>query len=192
MNTRRAIVVFLCIGALALLGQRAVRSFRPPRTAVVDITSVFDGYLKKQDREKDLAGESRDVQDKFKALEQKLKEITADVKLMQPGQLRNDKLLEKARLELDLKELENKELVRLRDTQTRFLREIKEEITTEIEIFAQAYDLDLVLEKTVSAEGDPRAGGVGFQWPIVHYAKPEIDITAQIIRRLNDRYEKVR
>ena len=78
-----------------------------------------------------------------------------------------------------------------RDRMRAKLREIKEEITSEIEIYAQAYDLDLVLEKTVNAEGDPR-GGVSFQWPIVHYAKPEIDITSQIVKRLNERYQKVR
>ena len=190
MNTRTAIVIFLCLGALVLVGQRGARTFRPPRTAVVDISEVFDGYLKKQDRQKDLTNESRGVQSKFQALQQKLKDIASDVKLMQPGQKRNEKLLEKAKLEIDVKELENKELLRLQQTQIKFLREIKEEITSEIEIYAQAYDLDLVLEKTVNAEGDPR--GMSFQWPIVHYAKPEIDITSQIVKRLNERYQKVR
>lgn len=191
MNTRTATVILMCLGALVLVGQRAVRSFRPPRTAVVDISEVFDSYLKKQDRQKDLTNESRGIQDKFKALQQKLKEIDADVKLMQPGQARREKLLDKAKLEIEVKELENKELLQLQQTQVKFLREIKDEITSEIEIYAQAYDLDLVLEKTVNAEGDPRAG-MSFQWPIVHYAKPEIDITAQIIKRLNERYQKVR
>ncbi len=191
MNTRAAIVILMSLGALVLVGQRASQTFRPPRAAVVDISKVFDGYLKKQDRQKDLTNESRGVQSKFEALQQKLKEITADVKLMQAGQRRNEKLLEKAKLEIEVKELENKELLRLQETQVRFLREIKEEITSEIEIYAQAYDLDLVLERTVNAEGDPR-GGASFQWPIVHYAKPEIDITAQIVKRLNERYQKVR
>ena len=190
MNTRTAIVIFLCLGALVLVGQRAARTFRPPRTAVVDISEVFDGYLKKQDLQKDLTNESRGVQSKFQALQQKLKDIAADVKLMQAGQRRNAKLLEKAKLEIEVKELENQELLRLQQTQIRFLKEIKGEITSEIEIYATAYDLDLVLEKTVNAEGDPR--GMSFQWPIVHFAKPEIDITSQIVKRLNERYQKVR
>jgi Skp family chaperone for outer membrane proteins len=191
MNTRTAIVILMSLGALVLVGQRAARTFRPPRTAVVDISEVFVGYLKKQDRQKDLTNESRGIQSKFEALQTKLKEITADVKLMQPGQRRNEKLLDKAKLEIEVKELENKEVLRLQQTQVMFLREIKAEITSEIEIYAQAFDLDLVIEKTVNAEGDPR-GGMSFQWPIVHFAKPEIDITDQIVRRLNERYEKVR
>lgn len=190
MNTRTTIVIFLCLGSLILVGQRATRTFRPPRTAVVDISQVFDGYLKKQDRQKDLTNESRGIQSKFEALQTKLKEIDADVQLMQQGQRRNEKLLDKAKLEIEVKELENKEVLRLQQTQIKFLREIKAEISSEIEIYAQAYDLDLVLEKTVNAEGDPR--GMSFQWPIVHYAKPEIDITSQIVKRLNERYQKVR
>ena len=184
------IVVFLCLGAVVLLGQRAARTFRPPRTAVVDISEVFDGYLKKQDLQKDLTNESRGVQSKFQALQQKLKDIAADVKLMQQGHKRNEKLVEKARLEIDAKEMENKEFQRLQQTQIKFLKEIKSEISSEIEIYAHAFDLDLVLEKTVNAEGDPR--GMSFQWPIVHFAKPEIDITSQIVKRLNERYQKVR
>ncbi len=190
MNTRTATVLLVCLAGLVLLGQRAVRNFRPPRTAVVDISSVFDSYQKKHDRQLDLTRESKSLQERFKILRQQLADIASDVKLMQPGQKRNEKLLEKLKLEIEIKELENKELLRLQKTQVKFLREIKDEITQEIEIYAQAYDLDMVLEKTVNAEGDPR--GLGFQWPIVHYAKPEIDITSQIVKRLNERYQKVR
>ena len=50
---------------------------------------------------------------------------------------------------------------------------------------ADGQELDLVLDRTVLAEGE---NGVGFRWPIVHYARPEIDITDDLIQRLNASY----
>ena len=68
------------------------------------------------------------------------------------------------------------------------VHEIREEIKNEIRVVAESEELDLVLEKAVSAE-NPRAG-LGFHWAIVHFAKPEFDITQKVADRLNERFKR--
>ena len=64
---------------------------------------------------------------------------------------------------------------------------IRAEISKEIETVATARELDLVLEKAVTAE---LQRGAGFHWKIVHFSKPEYDITKEVTDRLNLRYKR--
>ena len=167
---------------------RALRTFAPPRVAVVDISAIFDGYQKKDDRQSQLRGDTDALEGKLKELEKKYKELIEELPHLEPGQKQTEKQVEKLKLELEVKELKGRELKKLREKQIDFLKEIREEITREIQDVAQAEDLDLVIEKNVTAEGE--GNSPGFHWPIVHYTKPEIEITAEITERLNARYKK--
>ena len=186
----------LVLGALALLigggfvGAQAVHNFRPPSVAVVDISKVFESYRKRQDRQDELEAKTRELQQRLNELERKYKEVVAELPQLEPGEKRKDLMMKKLQLEMDVKLLKEDELGRLRKMQIGFITEIREEITQEIDAYVQAQQLDLVLEKTVTAEGEKP--GTGFRWPIVHYVAPELDITRDIAERLNSRYEKSR
>jgi Skp family chaperone for outer membrane proteins len=55
--------------------------------------------------------------------------------------------------------------------------ELREDILKEIRTYAGVKKIDLVIEKNVTADE--------VHWPIVHHARAGLDITAEIIRRLN-------
>jgi Skp family chaperone for outer membrane proteins len=184
--------VVFCAGGLiagsaflaAVIGNEAERLFRPPRVAVVDISAVFEDYGKKKDRQDELQKETKTVEDKLKDLEKRYKEINAELGNLEAGPSKNEKLVEKVKLEIDVKELKERELKRLEETTNKYLQEIRDEISAEIQTMARSLDVDIVFEKTVAAARE------GPRWPIIHYVKPELDITKEVLDRLNARYTR--
>ena len=182
------VAIFLGTCGLGILAQQAIRVFKPPATAVVDIAEVFELYAKKSDRQAEFQAEIKGVEDKLKGLEKQYKDVVQEIPQLESGARKNDLMLQKLRLEMEVKDLKEKELERLRTTQMKLLEELRSEITEEIKAYAEAMNLDLVFEKTVTADTD--GGRAGFRWPIVHYVKPELEITKEIADRLNSRYKK--
>ena len=171
----------LC-GLFLLLALGAAQSFRPPRTAVVSISDVFDGYEKKNQYQEKLAGARDDLKKKIEQLEKRYELLEEEIPVTR-GEALTRKKIEKYELELEVDRVKKQELNGLQARYIQYLKEIREEIADEIRLTSEAMDLDLVLERTVVAEGTPNSPG--FQWPIVHYAKPEIDITQEVVGRLN-------
>lgn len=180
------------VGSLCLLvvGAQAARTFRPPSTAVIDIAQVFDQYEKRRDRQDQLQAETKTLEDQLKDLERRYKDIEAELPQIESDERKAELAMQKVQIQFDVDRLKKKELKRLRDTQIKYIQEIRDEITTEIQTYATAQDLDLVLEMTVTAEGEGPVGG--FRWPIVHFVKPELVITKEIAERLNRRYNASR
>ncbi len=180
------------LGMLFVLGvllcAEKARTFKSPTTAVVDIAKVFELYEKKKDRQEELQAEIKVVEDKHKDLEKKYKELVAELPNLEAGTRKNDLMLQKLKLEMELKDLRETELKRLRETHLKYLQELKVEIMAEIEAYAKAQDVDMVLEKVLTL--DSEGAGPGSRWPIVHFAKPEFEITDEIAERLNSRYRK--
>ena len=192
-GTLRLLGLLLLIGALlsgtVFLGAQAVNTFLPPRTAVVDISSVFEQYTKSSDRQDSLEARIEGVKTKAKSLVEQLQVLEEDLKnTARTAPSFAKKMEHQLRLKLDLDNLRSSEGADLEKQLKLFLQEIKVEITTEIERVAKALDLDLVIEKHFRAETG--APGQGFEWPIVHYHKPEYDITSEVVRRLNERYSR--
>ena len=192
MHKLKAGVFVLGSMALLVVGAQAVRSFKPPATAVVDIAEVFEQYEKKKDRQAEFQAEIKGVEDKLKDIEKKYKDVVQELPQVEAGPRKNDLMLQKLKLEMEVKDLKEKEMDRLRGTQLKFLEEIRNEITQEIRAYADAENLDLVLEKTVTAESGDGNQRMGFRWPIVHFVKPELEITKEIAERLNAHYKKAR
>lgn len=180
----------LVTGALlVLIGSQAVQSFWPPRTAVVDISVVFENYDKVKDRQKQLNDQLEDVRGRLREFKTKYEELKSDLEKLEKGSdLYSEKRLEMGKIELEVEALQETEGKQLKESMRDFLKTIRQEITTEIESFAKAKELDLVLEKTVSMEGN--GGAIGFRWPIVHFARPEIDVTKEVTTRLNEKYRR--
>jgi Skp family chaperone for outer membrane proteins len=193
MLTKRAVlwssglIVSLALGAV--FGEQAIKAFKPPRTAVVDVSQIFEAYDKKRDRQEQFQAEIKVAEEKVKDLEKKVKEIAQELLNLETGDAKKDKELEKFSLERDIKDLKQSAMEQLRKKQSQYIEEIRDEIGVEINAYAQAQDLDLVIERTFLAEPGPEGG---FRWKIVHFAKPEIDITTEIAERLNSRYKPVR
>ncbi len=183
-------LIVVSAGSL-FLGAQAITSYLPPRTAVVDISAVFESYAKSKDRQAVLQAQIDGVRGRVEQTVEELKLLNAELeKLDRSSDSFRDKAERQFRLKLELEDLQKKEGKQLEETLKAFLEEIKGEITREITAFAEAEDLDMVFEKRLRAEG--AAPGRGFQWPIVHYHKPEYDITKELVKRLNERYSRAK
>jgi Skp family chaperone for outer membrane proteins len=184
---RKALITGLALVALTctfLAGVQGVRAFKPPRTAVVSIGEVFEGYQKKKDRQAQFQARIKEVDEKLKDLEKKYKDLEAEIRNLEEGEKKDLKERDLLGVKQEAEKLKKVGLSSLKETQLKFLKELKEEIKLELDQFAEAMDIDILLEKRVTAE----AAEGGFEWPIVHYAKPELDVTKEIIGRLNSRY----
>jgi Skp family chaperone for outer membrane proteins len=186
MVDRKVALWLTGFGGLLLLGGQALTTFRPPRTAVIDISKVFDAYEKKKERQTQFETDIKVVQEKLKALEKQYKELIEELPNLGPGDRKTQLQLEEFKLKQKVEELQKTETGRLRETQMRYLKEIRDEIAEEIRAYAEAEDLDLVLEAKVVGDMGPEVGQ--FRWPIAHYVKPELEISNEVAKRLNNRY----
>jgi len=163
-----------------------VRTFKPPRVAVLEVSRLFENYNKKKDSEAALKSESREEEKRYRDLQSRYRAALEELKNVENGSPKHRELtLRTKEFEYDLKILEQEVSRKLRERKMATLKEISLELSTDIDRYATGLELDLVLEKAVVAEGE---NGAGFRFPIVHYARPEIDITDDLIQRLNDRY----
>ncbi len=176
-----------CSGVFAQITQ-APRAFKPPRIAVVDVAEAFEGYLKKRDREAQIEAELKAEQEKHEALITEHKALGEELKNVHEGSKRHKELaLKKFELEYDVKARESELMKEFEEKHFKFLAEMREEILKDLEKYAVSMDIDMVIEKKVVTPGkNPRQGSL---WPVVHYAKPELDVTQDLIRRLNAQYK---
>ena len=163
----------------------APRTFKPARIAVVDIAEVFENYTKKKDVEARLEKQVKAEEAKMQEKEKEYKGLLEELKNVEDGTEQHKTLtLKKIELEYQVKNRQKELLKEFQDKQVSALREIRDEITAEITQYATAMDIDLVLEKKISAEGK----GQSINWPVVHFVKPELDITQDIVKRVNAKY----
>jgi Skp family chaperone for outer membrane proteins len=182
------IVRVLPVAVAAVLGAAAAdRAFKPPSIAVVNISEVFENYEKKKEIEKKLEDEIKAEEKKFNAKQEELKKVQELLKNLQEGSKEHKETTVKGKtLEYELKNWEKELVKQFQDKQMNALKEIRGEITDDIEKYATGMGIGIVLEKQVAAEGKNNS----VRWPIAHYVKPELEITADIIQRLNAGYGK--
>lgn len=183
-------VILLAVSASSLLlGTAVVREFAPPRTAVIDIKKVFEEYDRKKSLESTLVVEAQKAEQELADLKGRLKNIEDELKINPEGSAAYDSLiLKRTELQLEISKLQREKVKEFQDKHRKAVTGIREEIVREIERYSEAHQLDLVLEYKFSAEGQ---NAPSLAWPIVHFARPEIDITGEIIKILNERLKTV-
>ena len=188
----RAAVLTLFIlcasGGFFYLGAQAFTTFLPPRTAVVDISKVFDDYRKQIDKSAELKAAVEKTTRLLDALKEGITIKEEELKSIKQESPTYVKILSEAlELKRKFREAQKKGTADIAKQQTDIIKMIRAEISKEIELVATAKELDLVLEKAVTAE---LQRGAGFHWKIVHFSKPEYDITKEVTDRLNQRYKR--
>ncbi len=178
----------LGLGTTLVFAQVAKKEFKPPRVAVVDISEIFERYEKKKRTGDDFLAEKDKAEAEYNDIKRKLERANEELKLLQPGSEEHKALfLQKADLEYQLENFQKKLTKVFLDKRNAKIREIVDEITREIERYAKGHELDMVVEKKFSAES---RGQAAFDWPLVYYARPEIEITDEIISILNSQFGK--
>jgi Skp family chaperone for outer membrane proteins len=162
--------------------------FPPPRLAVVDTFEVIEKYKRKADLESKLVEKVEKVKKDVEELEKGLKSVDAEIKLHDEGSDEHSRLLlRRTQLQIDLTNLKRKRLAELEEEQNKHIQDIRAEVEREIDGFAKAHRLDVVLEKKIPIEGRQN---IKINIPIVRFVKPEIEITEEIVAILNERYRK--
>lgn len=183
-------LLLLCASASFLfLGAQAFTTFLPPRTAVVDSPRVFMEYQKRVDKEaelnvalKEIAGKLSKAGEQYEIKKEQIKSIKRD----SPAYLKA--ITKMVELEQLIAETQKSKRVIFQEKGNKPSEEIRAEIAREIDIVAASRELDLVLEKAIKTKLLPQAPE--FIWAIVHYSKPEYDITKEVTDRLNKRYKR--
>ena len=175
-------------GGFFYLGAQAFTTFLPPRTAVVDIAKVFDEYQKQIDKSAELKAAVEKTTRLLDTLKEGITIKEEELKSIKQESPTYVKILSEAlELKRKFREAQKKGTADIAKQQTDTIKMIRAEISKEIETVATARELDLVLEKAVTAE---LQRGAGFHWKIVHFSKPEYDITKEVTDRLNLRYKR--
>ena len=181
--------LLLVSAGFLFLGAQAFTTFLPPRTAVVDSSQIFIDYRKRVDKEAELktaiqgiASKLSAAKDQYAIKQEQLKSIKRD----SPAYLRAVTTL--VELEQKVAEIQKSRVSIYQEKATKPTEEIRNEISREIKIVAASKELDLVLEKAIRTKLLPQAPE--FVWAIVHYSKPEYDITQEVTSRLNKRYKR--
>ena len=175
-------------GGFFYLGAQAFTTFLPPRTAVVDIAKVFDEYQKQIDKSAELKAAVEKTTRLLDTLKEGITIKEEELKSIKQESPTYVKILSEAlELKRKFREAQKKGTADIAKQQTDTIKMIRAEISKEIEMVATARELDLVLEKAVTAE---LQRGAGFHWKIVHFSKPEYDITKEGTDRLNLRYKR--
>ena len=191
LRVRAAVLTLflLCAsGGFFYLGAQAFTTFLPPRTAVVDISKVFDEYQKQIDKSAELKAAVEKTTRLLDTLKEGITIKEEELKSIKQESPTYVKILSEAlELKRKFREAQKKGTADIAKQQTDTIKMIRAEISKEIETVATARELDLVLEKAVTAE---LQRGAGFHWKIVHFSKPEYDITKEVTDRLNLRYKR--
>ena len=168
-----------------IVAQGAARLFSPPRTAVVDIYKVFEGYDKKREVEAEMQGKAEAAKVKIEALEAELKQIEAELKLVSEGsEAHSDLIIKRTQVALDAAKHKKKIRAEFRERHQTEVNRIRDEISRELTRYGEAHELNLILEKTFYAEMGEQ---MTLNWPIIHFASPEIAITDELIGILNSK-----
>ena len=180
--------LFCASGGFFYLGAQAFTTFLPPRTAVVDISKVFDEYQKQIDKSAELKAAVEKTTRLLDTLKEGITIKEEELKSIKQESPTYVKILSEAlELKRKFREAQKKGTADIAKQQADTIKMIRAEISKEIETVATARELDLVLEKAVTAE---LQRGAGFHWKIVHFSKPEYDITKEVTDRLNLRYKR--
>ena len=181
--------LLLVSAGFLFLGAQAFTTFLPPRTAVVDSSQIFIDYKKRVDKEAELKAAIQAVvsklsaaKDQYAIKQEQLKSIKRD----SPAYLRTVTAM--VELEQKIAEVQKSKMGIYEEKANKPTAEIRDEISREIKIVAATKEVDLVLEKAIRAKLLPQAPE--FVWAIVHYSKPEYDITKEVTERLNKRYKR--
>ena len=184
-------VVLVLVGLLMPIGQGD--GMAPPRIAVVDLPAVSEQYQKTRDLEahfeavrKRLSEERDTLRDKVELTERSLKEE------LKPGtEEYNARRKKLAILEAELKYFMESEAQKVEADLARSLRDIFADIREIIRIVAAEKNVDIVLSADRMPDEPPESPTQVRQQillqKVLHWSS-DVDLTAQVVERLNAKY----
>ena len=150
------------------------------RIAVLDFHRAFKEYERRDELQRELHDRQKAMNQELAKIEEGLKARQSDLELLQPGTDKYRELqLALIQLETQLQVTKQMFQLELEKTRAAHVQRLLGELDKELTAFAKERNIDLVLAKYAA---DPRLASPLY---IALYNKPEMDITAQILERLN-------
>jgi len=147
-------------------------TFAAENIAYVDLGLVFDGYEKTKDFDVKLEGSQKSEQEKIDSKVEQIKQLQDKLPLLSDKE-KETKGLEIDSLTRDLQEFQSSAEMELRSSRDEKLREILKDIQDTIEKVAQEKEYKFILNDRMLLYGDTT-----------------LDISNDILKRLNDSYKK--
>ena len=167
----------------------------PFKLGVVNLKTCFE--KEKYDRIKDIDGDLQKMADayakKLQDLEKRMVELREQIESLQrDSPLRAEKILQLRRAETDLKFEKEYGRAKYLDYYSDRKIEIYNEIRRVVTIIAQEqkYDLILRIEAPLLDEQDPETVAQRINNRVVLYSHDSVDITASVLKRLNEEWAK--
>ncbi len=155
------------------------------RIAVVDFQRVFMSYEKRGELQKALDARKEKMNKELAAIEKELKAKQSDLDVLQPGTKEYTEVQGKViELETLLEVTKRRFQFQLEQEQRGHMQRLLSDLDKQLQAYAKEHGIDLILSRYIS---DPRLARPLF---IALYSKPELDITDEIIKRLNSEYQK--
>lgn len=163
------------------------------KVGVVDISAVFEEYSKRKLFDKQLKEIEKEYQDTVSEKRSEIKKLKEEISLMDMGnenRLKKEEIIEKKAIDLE---------VFAKFTEQSLLKKYKEffeiiylDVSKEVENFGNEYGFDLIIK---NEEPELKSGEISdLQFKIgiktVLYYSKTLDITPQIIKRLNNQISK--
>lgn len=175
-----SVLALVAIGAVRLVGQEAPRGGGPVRLGVVDLEAVFEASEQRRTLEKEIYDEF-DLRitalEELKAEIQKLRQSMALVKegSEEHARFQEEVTIKGARLEL----LDKRFQAELQKQRTASFERVYGTIRGEVEKVAGELGVDLVLQRSLTLQESMPS------WESVLFAASHLDITRQVIERVN-------
>jgi Skp family chaperone for outer membrane proteins len=155
------------------------------RIGVLDFHRAFKEYERRETLQREVDERKEAMNKELAKIEESLKARQSDLELLQPGTEKYRELqLALVQLETQLQVTKQMFQLELEKTRASHVQRLLGTLDKELQAYAKEEKLDLVLAKYAA---DPRLASPLY---IVLYSKPEFDITAAIIERLNRGTEK--
>ena len=186
------LTALLLPAALCLADQPQDQQTAEPSIAVVNLARIFDGYRMTKDLEQQFDNRRRAIGDQAEdrrfAVEKQLAALQAFDPASKDYAERRDEL---RRMEFEFKVWVSMEEQRLKDEHMSWLRRIYDDVREVVADVARARGIDLILTYDELSPDVPDSLALRREILLkkVLYFNDRVDLTAEVLGRLNERYE---
>ncbi len=186
-------IPLICLCLLGLATALHAQEDRVPevdrlRIGVVDLATVFDGYQKRDVKERELKEEEARLQAAFETKKDDLQRLRGELDLLREGTEAYELKEEEVAIAVNvLQFFDKRRRNTLKTMYEKFILEILEEIEVVVAEIGEKGNYHFIVK--VERQQSTDEGATPLEFRALLYFSEEIDISNQVLRILNERYE---
>ena len=176
-----------CQGPLARSTGRQVG--QGSRIAVVDLGRVFSQSLQREKEERELGGKVDAARAEVLGQQDELLALRKRRDALNEADPEREELDQQIATGLEaLQKTQEEASRRIQGLMRDSVEGFRGQARIELAALGEEGGWDFILEKQIEMGASPVTGGQQFEWNIVHYARPQYDLTDELTRRINLRF----